>query len=294
MSLPPVPLSKLVTLEVLLRTESVSDTARQLRRTQPSVTAILGELRQHFGDRLLVRDGARMRRTAFATRLLPRLEAFALDARDVLALRPAFEPASDHRRFQIAATDYQAALIAEGLARAIQAAPCIEVDLRPIADCAEAVRRGAVSFAMLTGPEPDAALAPRLVRSDPFYLIYDPAMRRPPRSREAFAACDFVQAAPSGIRGGLVDTALAAYGLTRQVRITVGPLALAARLVEGTAALSVLPESLARASTRDGRLAQAALPLEIPPARTWLAVSPRSGADPATRRLADHLCGAAP
>ncbi|MEM9784777.1 MAG: LysR substrate-binding domain-containing protein, partial [Pseudomonadota bacterium] len=194
----------------------------------------------------------------------------------------------DARFFRISASDYQASLIAPALARALNAAPLVDVDLRPSGDGVEAVRRGTVTLALITGSEPAAGFLPRHICTDPFCVLYDPGHGTAPDGLADFAARDFVQAAPSGLRGGAVDSALADHGLTRRVRVMAGPLTLAGRLVQGTAAMAVLPETLARMFVPLG-LATAPLPLDIAPATTWLIRSQRPAGDIAVDWLVDRL-----
>ena len=286
--LPPVPLTKLVTLRALLTTQSVSETARQLRRAQPSITGVLGEMRRHYGDALLIRDGPGMRRTPFAERLLPRLDVFAADAEQLLAERPEFDPTTDRRHMRVAATDYQAGLLATKLTSVLSTAPKLTLDIRPYPSAMTALSHGDVALALLTGGEPDLALRPSLVAEDPFVMVFDPAYTSSPGTVAEFADADFIQASPAGLPGGLLDDALAARGLTRNVRLTVGPLFLALQLLRGSGAVSVLPESLAAEGMAFG-LTTAPLPIAIPPAVTWLVRARRTEGDPATEWVAQVL-----
>ncbi|MEM9318914.1 MAG: LysR family transcriptional regulator [Pseudomonadota bacterium] len=280
MSLPPLPLTKLITLRGLLETESVSETARRLRRAQPSITATLGELRDYYGDALLVRDGARMRRSAFGEMLLPHLNAFAGAADDLLSLRPDFDPARDKRLLRVAATDYQATLIAKQIGFILNAAPYVDLDIRPMGPAEDAVKSGLASLALHSGAEPPAAFKPRLLANDTFCVLYDPAGGAPPATREDFAARTFIQASPSGARGGAVDDALAQVGLARRVRATVAPLSLAPRLIAGTENITVLPKSLVSALEMSA-LRTAPLPFHVDAISTWIMRSRRTAGDKA-------------
>lgn len=280
MSLPPLSLTKLITLRSLLETESVSETARLLSRAQPSVTATLGELREHYSDKLLVRDGARMRRSAFGQTLLPLLNAFAGEADDLLSLRPDFDPKKDKRQFRLAATDYQAALISDRISQMLRDAPGIELDIRPSGPADQAVRSGLANLALHSGSEPPAELRPHLLSQDEFCVLYDPRVSNPPRSIEDFAAREFIQASPSGAKGGAVDDALARQGLARQVRATVAPLSLAAKLIAGSTFITVLPNSLV-SSLESWELRTAPLPFEMEGISTWIIRSRRSAGDKA-------------
>ena len=64
----------LIVLRTLLETTSVSETARRLGSTQPSVSRMLEKLRDDLGDPLLVKSSNMMRRTKRAEEIRPLLE----------------------------------------------------------------------------------------------------------------------------------------------------------------------------------------------------------------------------
>ncbi len=109
-------LDLLPVLHELLRTRSVTQTARSLGITQPAVSQSLQRLRTAFGDDLLVALGRDLR-------LTDRAEALAHPLRDVLEeidslLRPSrpFEPATEDLHVVITTADYVSLLLAPILA----------------------------------------------------------------------------------------------------------------------------------------------------------------------------------
>ncbi|HJU14994.1 MAG TPA: LysR family transcriptional regulator [Stellaceae bacterium] len=109
-------LDLLPVLRELLRTRSVSRTARTLGITQPAVSQALRQLRTIFGDELLVSFGRDLALTERAAALARPLDGI-LDAIDSL-LQPeaAFDPRTEELRVVIQTADYVSLLLAPILA----------------------------------------------------------------------------------------------------------------------------------------------------------------------------------
>lgn len=100
-------LNLLPTLKVLLETRNISRAAELLHLSQPSISKQLGQLRNEFGDELLVREGQRWL-------LTPRAETLAAQLSDSLCVlerlyeAPGFDPGRCERVFRLASSDYVA------------------------------------------------------------------------------------------------------------------------------------------------------------------------------------------
>lgn len=108
-------LNQLVTLLVLLRERHVSRAAEALYKSQPAVSHTLNQLRELFQDPLLVRQQGQYQLTSKAESLYQPLTQ-ALEQLDYLIAQQDFQPALCQRRFNIALSDYGAAIIARPLA----------------------------------------------------------------------------------------------------------------------------------------------------------------------------------
>ena len=103
-------LNLLPTLKVLLATRNLSRAAELLHLSQPAISKQLGQLREEFGDELLVREGQRWL-------LTPRAEALAAVLGESLAgierlyASPTFAPGGCERVFKLASSDYVAQYI---------------------------------------------------------------------------------------------------------------------------------------------------------------------------------------
>lgn len=104
-------------LQTLLRTCSVTATARQLGVSQPAVSKALRQLREVFGDDLIVSRGREARLTERGLTLLAPLSG-ALSDLDLLLEPPRpFDPASERLRMVIKTADYVSVLLAPQLAK---------------------------------------------------------------------------------------------------------------------------------------------------------------------------------
>lgn len=154
-------LNLLPVLRAVLRHRNLTRAAEELNITQSGVSNSLRQLRDHFGDELLVRDGRRMRLTERAKALVVPLEQALAAMAQVLA-SPAFEPMTSTRGFRVATADYVTAITAPDMAATLaREAPAITVQMvtargRSMAD----LRDGAI----------DMIISPRQIIEA---LIYD-------------------------------------------------------------------------------------------------------------------------
>jgi DNA-binding transcriptional LysR family regulator len=127
-------LNLLATLAVLLKTRSVTLTARKLGVSQPSVSRALSQLRGLLDDPILVRSGNRMVRTQRGDELVDRVGEWVAEASTLLA-QPAFHPAQVERRFRIASTDFGVlSVIGPALSAILRDAPGIAIDVVPLSN----------------------------------------------------------------------------------------------------------------------------------------------------------------
>lgn len=122
-----IDLNLLLALHALLSERHVTRAALRLHRSQPAVSHALAQLRKHFDDPLLVRQGGGMALTARAQSLAQPLQD-ALSNLDSLLATPLFEPARAQRRFRLSLSDYASRIILPHLLRHLrQVAPGVDL-----------------------------------------------------------------------------------------------------------------------------------------------------------------------
>ena len=246
-------------LDQLYTTRSVTRSAEALGQSQPTVSIWLGKLRQQLGDPLFVRTPEGMLPT-------PRTDALMGTVREVLAglLRlsqtPApFEAATAQRRFSICMTDASHITLLPRLLSHVRAlAPGVRLAASGIDNhLAQALQTGEADLALGFLPWLDAGFYQQTLYAQDWICL---ANAQHPRVIDATPAhwnlAVYQAEAHIGISAGtgyqLLDTAVAAQHLTRNIRLELpGFLGLAA-ILSTCDLIATLPrhigETLARAA----------------------------------------------
>jgi DNA-binding transcriptional LysR family regulator len=131
MNLASINLNLLVALDALLAEAHVGRAASRIGLSQPAASHALKQLRELFGDSLLVRVGTRMQLTPRA-RTLRELLPETLRRIDSLLLANSFDPAKSSRRFRVMLHDHVASLLVPALVTRLQKeAPGVRLDVLP-------------------------------------------------------------------------------------------------------------------------------------------------------------------
>ena len=94
-------LNLLVGLHALLYFRNVTRAAEHVGVSQPAMSRELRQLRQLFGDELLVRVGREYRLTTLARELIEPLGQVIVSIEGAVARRPSFDPAVETRSFTL-------------------------------------------------------------------------------------------------------------------------------------------------------------------------------------------------
>lgn len=137
-------LNLLVALDALLEEKKTTRAAERLNLSQSAISGMLARLREYFGDELLVLVGRNMELTPLGRDLANPVREVLLQIQSAVAVRPAFNQATENRRFRITASDYVVSLVmAPLLARLQESAPNITLELLPQTEnSGEKLRRG--------------------------------------------------------------------------------------------------------------------------------------------------------
>lgn len=279
----------LITLHAVLAEGSVAGAARRLRLSPSAMSRALARLRETTGDPLLVRAGRGLVPTPRATELRDRVRQLVEDADAVLRPAEQLDLHSVARTFTLRTSDgfvenFGAALVR----RVMKEAPGVRLRFVQKLDSQDsaALRDGSVDLetgviAETTGPE----VRTRMLFRDRLAGV---VRARHPLSKgrvtaKRYASGKHVHVSRRGLERGLVDEALAAAGLERNVVTIVTGFAAALALARTSELIATVPERHT-GNLRAG-LHTFRLPVETPEIVVSMLWHPRMDADPVHRWL---------
>jgi DNA-binding transcriptional LysR family regulator len=254
--------------------------AHNLSMTQPAVSNALRRLREALGDELVQRAGYGVEPTPAAQALWPVVRGALEQLRDSIAPGE-FDPASARDNFVLAMADATAAMVVPALMDILEReAPGVNLRAFPLTtrDPREMLASGSVDLALGHFPGVLAELTashlqenhPRFQHLRLYEGEYVVVMRRghplagQPISLDDYCGARHLLVSFSGRPYGFVDEALSALSRRRRVVLTVNQFFTAGQVVAATDLLTVLPRHFLHATGMKHRLAQTALPLNVP------------------------------
>lgn len=271
-------------LAALVEESSVSRAAARVGVTVPTMSRMLGRLREQHGDPLLVRAGQRLVPTPYATALRPRVAALVGEAESLLA-GGGGALATSTRTLVVRAND---ALIGPWLRQLLAAvhARAPGVRLAFVAEGEESpadLREGRVDLDVGELSQSAPELRTQVLFRDRFVGVVrrDHPLARGKRTPERIARFEHLGISRKGRFDGPIDVQLAARGLARKVVAAVPSGSAAAMVVAASDLVTGLPARVARALAATLPLATFELPFDLPDlvvSQTW---HPRFDADPA-------------
>ena len=277
---------------VVAETGSVTAAAARLYLTQPAVSAALRRLTDTVGAPLFVRQGRGLvlgsRGARLAAAIRPHLQAL-VDA----ALSPAdFDPRTSERTFRLGLSDSAEVWLLPALLGVLGAeAPRMRVVAIPVQfrTVGEALATGAIDAAVTVADALPAGIRRRALYRGGFVCLLDPRhVRAGRRITEArYFAHEHVAVSYNGDLRGIVEDVL---GRARRVRCSVSTFANVGAIVDGTALLATVPETVAREIRRvRPHLRTAALPFSLAGASIELLWAAASEDDAACAFLRERI-----
>ncbi len=276
-------LNLLMTLDALLRHQSVTEAAREIGRSQSAVSHALNRLRDHFDDELLVRSGRSMVRTPLGDQLRRPLSRALERLETVLSAGGPFDPAKSQLTFSIAANDYaQFMLLPPLMALLEKKAPGVDLRIRELGS-EPATRRlagGTIDLALVLGLPEQVPMS--LYRRDLFQLDLVSLVREDHPSvgdsldLDTFCDLPHILVSPLGDDTGVVDTTLRQIERQRRVAAVVPHFMVAPHLVATTDMLLTTARSVAESFERSLPIRIYDTPLELERGTVSMVWHPRS------------------
>jgi DNA-binding transcriptional LysR family regulator len=292
-----VDLNLLLALDALLRERSVTRAGAALGLSQPATSHALARLRELFGDELLVRRSNDMEPTVFAESLVAPLAEVLAHVEQLLWRDRVFDPATADRELVIAMTDFVEATLMPAALPRLALGPRLRLRFRALGGelPERALADGDIDVAIGTILSPPAAMMTTTLYHDGFAAV----VRRDHRCLAAaltpatYAALDHVLIATPGDGPGMVDLALEALGLRRNVVLRTSHFLTVVPLVAATDLVCTMPARIARASSQRHDVVVLEPPVVVPGFDVAMFWHPRRERDPAVRWLRDQLRAAA-
>lgn len=290
-------LNLLVALHALLEEQNVSAAGRRIGLSQPATSHALRRLRAHFEDPLLVRSGRSMTATPRGLALLAELRPVVADLERLFGTASAeLDPAELSLSLRLVTDDACGLTLLPTLLSSLRSqAPGLTVDVlqRGPPGRKALLRRGQADLALGYFSGAGMDLHRRELYAEDWVCV----MRadHPARSEvlhvERFAGLEHCIVSPTGGRTGLVDRALAAKGLEREVVVAVPHFSVALALVARTDLVLTTGRRVAEALAPALGLAVCAPPeaLDLAPYPVSLMWHPRTEADLAHRWVRDQV-----
>jgi DNA-binding transcriptional LysR family regulator len=249
-----IDLNLLVALDALLAEGSVTRAAERVGLTQPAMSHALNRLRKLLDDPILVRTPRGMLPTPRAEELVAPIRRALGEIERALHHRPDFDPATATRTFTLSAVDFGEFLILPPLLARLRAeAPGVDLVVQALRleEVLEQLEAGDVDLGIGVSLPPDLPRAYRQKLFDERFVCLvregHPEVGDGPLSLEKFVSLSHALISPRGRKGGYVDRALEAIGLSRHVALMVPHFLVAPHVVAQSDLVLTLPARVGRA-----------------------------------------------
>jgi DNA-binding transcriptional LysR family regulator len=297
MNLSQFDLNLLVSLDALLIERNVTRAGQRVGLSQPAMSGTLARLRDLFKDELLVRVGRQLELTPLAQELAPVLHERLREIEDLLSARRTFVPASEHRTFVIAASDYVTFMLLQPLvARLAEQAPGISIRFTRLApNSPDHLGEDAVDFVIMPS-EMEARYPFTPLFADRWVCVAWEGNGRIGENldmQQYLSLPHLVWSMPGEGSASLADTTLERLGLRRHIIAWTESFVLSPFMVRGTDMVSVVQERVARKLQAAAGIRILDLPYEAAEIHESLHWNPRRSADPPHVWLREQVLAAA-
>ncbi|MBS3803063.1 MAG: LysR family transcriptional regulator [Oleiphilaceae bacterium] len=261
-------LNLLHVFDTIYREGSLTRAAGALYLTQPAVSHALARLREHFGDRLFIRQGNRMVATPMARRFAESMRPGLSQIQSAINQFHAFDPGIQHKTYSLALRDVLESTFLPPLMMQLDDYPDIRIASQRVArrNMETQLAAGKLDFAVdVLLPVSDRTAHERL-RKDQLVVI---ARRGHPIAERGLTMENYLKAehvlVSSRAEGpGIEDFELSRLGGQRRIRLRCQHYYAASRVVENTDLLLTMPEAYARLLAERAGIRIHPAPAELP------------------------------
>lgn len=270
--------------DVIMTERSVTRAAAQLATTQPAVSNAISRMRDLWHDPLFIKSGRNIEPTAYAHSLWRRIRKPLLELNEAVNLHY-FDPASSHRQFKIAISDFAAELIWLPLIEHMQLyAPNIDIYAAPFSVEASHSQLKDAQIDLALGPlsEPDRSFRSLFLFQDDFILAMNqnhPLAKKGHITMDDFLAAKHLLVTSTHHASGIVDQILSNKGLSRRIATTVNHFSTAPKILQNTDLIAAIPRVIAGTAEYQSGLVLMPHPLAMQPFPIYLTWHARNDAD---------------
>lgn len=280
----------------MLEERNVTRAADRLNLTQSAMSRQLSQLRDHFADPLLIREGNDYLLSAKARQLLPKVQTI-LEQVDELGEGDCFNPAECKRRFSFACTDHVAQFIFPDILKKLRLeAPDIDINYemwRP--ELLPQLGQLPLDLASTTANTlPENVYSTHIGQDSPVCLMAkDHPLAGQPLTLESMLDYSFLRLNSGGDKDSFFDRELETKGLQRRIQFEVPFFSAAFQVLMSEPLLMILPQHIANNALAHFPLSYAALPLVQVPQNNyhlcWHAIHDQDPAHRWVRQLIAEL-----
>jgi DNA-binding transcriptional LysR family regulator len=254
--------------DAIYGTGSLTQAARRLGLSQPTLSLALGQLRGHFKDPLFVRASNRMVPTPLADRLVRSVREALQLLDSALGTQLVFTPNDSDRTFRICMTDIsQIVLLPAMLNRLCEIAPAVRVDVINISELTpKMLENGEAELAIGFMPQLDAGYyQQKLFWQDFVCLVRAGHPRIGTRlTLRQFREEAHVQVVASGTGYAFADKLLEQRGIERRITLRVPNFLGVASIISSTDLIATLPRGLGESFAHRHKVRVLPIPAKLP------------------------------
>jgi DNA-binding transcriptional LysR family regulator len=286
-------LNLLIIFEAVYSSGNISQAAKSLGMSQPTISNALGRLRDTLDDQLFVREGRGVKPTPKAVTMIgPIREALQMIEGGVSG-DEGFDPTSSQRHFRIVAMDSIEAFIAPHLIKLVQDHQSVTIENLPIISTpmVDGLNDGSLDLVLANflNESLDCTCQPLLTPSLCIITRKDHGKIDGKFTQEHFESLSHVALVPKLRALSRLEEGLRAQNITRHIVYSVTKFWAFPHIVANTDLVGIVPTAFAHETAKTYPLTIHPLPFEYPPEKLYMTWKTSRTNDPGHRWLREEI-----